>query len=201
MGYTLAKNMNLDRNKNLIEFECKQNNDDEPFRKYEFMQSSNHSFDEKYATLILNVVNGYIQFADKNQLQNLQYTHQILKEYTYSIGELGYLGAYKKYEKEITKIVGGKLDINTKEVEEQQNIKPKDIEEFMKYEDQDEGFDFLQLYYPNNVMLNRINLYRFESMKGNKESGIKYEQEVEKFNTKYHIEYERNKSLEGEELC
>lgn len=201
MGYTLAKNMNLDRNKNLIEFECKQNNDDEPFRKYEFMQGSNHSFDEKYANLILNIVNGYIQFADKNQLRDLQCTHQILKEYTYSIGELGYLGAYKKYENEITEIVGKKLDINTNEVKEQQNIKQDDIEEFQKYEDQDEGFDFLQLYYPNNVMLNRINLYRFESMKGNKESEVKYKQEVERFYTKYNVDCERTNNTEGEELC
>lgn len=201
MGYTLAKKLNLDRNKNLIEFECKQNNDDEPFRKSEFMQGSKYSFDEKYAKLILIVVNGYIQFADKNQLKDLECTHQILEGYINSIGELGYLGAYKKYEKDITEIVGKKLDINTEEVEEQQNIKQSDIVEFLKYEDHDEGFDFLQLYYPNNVMLNRINLYRFQSMKGDKESTIKYEQEVEKFNNKYNIDYEKNKNIEGEELC
>lgn len=201
MGYTLVKNLNLDRNQNLIEFECKQNNDDELFRKYEFMQGSRHSFNEKYARLIANIVNGYMQFAYKGKLSDLECTYQILEGYNNSIGELGYLGVYKKYRKEIEEIIGEKLDIDTSEVEEQQIIKLEDIKEFLQYSDKDEGFDFLQLYYPNNVMLNKINLYRFESIKGSQESTIKYKNAVEEFENKYNINNVVMENMEEKELC
>lgn len=202
MGYTLARSLSVDRNRNLIQFECKQNNDDESFKKHEFMKDSKYSFDEKYATLVSRIVNGYIQFGDKNVLSKLGCTYSDkLEEYSKSIGKLGYLGAYKKYEKNITDILSCKLDIYTNEVDEQQNIKQSDIDEFIKYTDRDEGFDFLQLYYPNNVMLNQINLYRFESIKGNKESEIKYEKAVEEFEKKYNIKHLSLENVEAEEIC